>query len=166
MNYMIASLPIALYALALLLGLFNVDLPFASPLLHPLAQWMLLLSLALQSLWAAFGHIFASERVARSIGWAPSPFQHEIGAANVGIGLDAIVAAILGPTAAWAIFFCRGKLCVRRGSGSHQRHGSQRESCNQQCRPNFLVGYPHTADAADRAPLSLSLALTNGSTNA
>jgi len=102
---MIASLPIALYALALLLGLFNVDLPFASPRLHPLAQWMLFLSLAPQSLWAALGHIFVSERVARSIGWAPSPFQHEIGAANLGIGLGAIVAAILGPTAAWAIFF-------------------------------------------------------------
>lgn len=63
MHYLIASLPIALYALALILGLFNVDLPFASP------------------------------------------FQLEIGAANLAIGLGAIAATILGLAAAWAIFF-------------------------------------------------------------
>jgi hypothetical protein len=105
MYYVIASLPIALYSGALVLGLLGVELPFASTELRPLAQWMLFLSLALQSLWAAYGHIFVTERVAQSIGWPASPFQHEIGSANLGIGLGAIAAAILGPTAAWAIFF-------------------------------------------------------------
>jgi len=104
MHYVIASLPIALYLGALVLGLLDVDLPFASAELRPLAQWMLFMSLALQSLWAAYGHIFVTERVARSIGWTPSPFQLEIGAANLGIGLGAIAAAFFGHRAAWAIF--------------------------------------------------------------
>ncbi|MGH6865950.1 MAG: DUF6790 family protein [Methyloceanibacter sp.] len=63
------------------------------------------LSLAVNSLWAAFGHAFLTKIVARSIGWEPSPFQHEIAGANLGIGLGAIAAAVLGKGAAWAMFF-------------------------------------------------------------
>jgi len=105
MHNVIASLPIALYVGALVLGLLGIELPFASAELSPLAQWMLVLSLALQSLWAAFGHLCVTERVAQSIGWPASPFQHEIGSANLGIGVGAIVASVLGTSAAWAIFF-------------------------------------------------------------
>ena len=43
MCYVIASLPIALYLAALVLGLLGVELPFASAELRPLAQWMLFL---------------------------------------------------------------------------------------------------------------------------
>jgi hypothetical protein len=103
MSIAIASLPIALYAVALALGLLRVNLPFGSAELAPLAQWMLFLSLAVQSLWAAFGHLVWTERVAQSIGWAPSPFQKEIGGANLGIGLGALAASVLGHEAAWAI---------------------------------------------------------------
>jgi len=100
----LAFLPALLYAAALILGLFGVPLPFGDAALSPLAQWMLFLSLGLHSLWAAFWHLMASEMVARSIGWAPSPFQHEVGAANAGIGLAALAAPFLGPGAAWAAF--------------------------------------------------------------
>lgn len=100
----LAFLPALLYAVALALGISGVALPFGNAALSPLAQWMLFLSLGLHSLWAAFGHLAASEMVARSIGWEPSPFQHEVGAANAGIGLAAIVAAFVGPGAAWAAF--------------------------------------------------------------
>ena len=105
MHSVIASIPVALYVGALALGLMGVELPFASTALSPLAQWILFLSLALQSFWAAFGHLCVTERVAQSIGWPTSPFQHEIGSANLGIGVGAIAAAILGAAAAWAIFF-------------------------------------------------------------
>lgn len=100
----ISSIPIVLYIAALGLGIVGISLPFASGALSPLAQWMLVLSLGVQSLWSAFCHAFMTERVARSIGWEPSPFQHEIAGANLGIGLSAITAAVLGPTAAWAVF--------------------------------------------------------------
>lgn len=105
MQTVISSLPLALYAIALLLGLTGVELPFGDSGLSPLAQWMLFLSLGLQSLWAGFAHLAFSDVVARSIGWARSPFQHEIGGANIGIGLGAIAASMLGPHAGWAIFF-------------------------------------------------------------
>ena len=105
MLHAIAALPIILYLAALALGLFGVELPFASSELNPLAQWMLFLSLAIQSLWAALSHAVFSKQVARSIGWQPSPFQHEIAGANLGIGLGAIAASMLGVAAAWAIFF-------------------------------------------------------------
>lgn len=101
----VAALPIVLYVVALVLGLAGISLPFGSLELHPLTQWMLVLSLAVQSLWAAFGHIVWTERVATSIGWAPSPFQIEIGGANLGIGVGALVAAVLGHEAAWTITF-------------------------------------------------------------
>ncbi|GAB5374689.1 MAG: hypothetical protein AcusKO_11510 [Acuticoccus sp.] len=100
----LAFLPALLYALALILGLLEVALPLGDAALSPLAQWMLFLSLGLHSLWAAFGHLMASEMVARSIGWEPSPFQHEIGAANAGIGIAAVAAAFIGPGAAWTTF--------------------------------------------------------------
>jgi Family of unknown function (DUF6790) len=64
---------------------------------------MLSLGLGVPSLWAAFSHAFMSERVAKSIGWAPSPFQHEIAGANLSIGLGAIAASHLGVPAAWAM---------------------------------------------------------------
>ncbi len=103
MQTFISSIPIGLYVVALLLGLIGIPLPFASAELSPLAQWMIVLSLAAQSLWAAFCHAFLTERVAHSIGWQPSPFQHEIAGANLGIGLSALAASMLGTNAAWAI---------------------------------------------------------------
>lgn len=99
----LAYIPVGLYALALVLGLAGVPVPGASGAVPVLAAWMLAVSLGLNSLWAAFGHLCASEMVARSIGWAPSPFQHEVGWANLGIGTAAIAAPFLGGGAAWAV---------------------------------------------------------------
>jgi hypothetical protein len=103
MSPVIAFLPLVLYVIALVLGIADVALPGGDAALTPLAQWMLLLSLGVHSLWAAFGHLCASEMVAQSIGWQTSPFQQEVGAANLGIGLSAIAAAFLGEGAGWAV---------------------------------------------------------------
>jgi len=100
---LLAFIPAVLYGLALILGLFGVPMPLASDAFSPLVAWMLFLSLGLHSLWAAFGHLMASEMVAKSIGWETSPFQIEVGWANVGIGLGAIAASFLGFGAAVAI---------------------------------------------------------------
>jgi hypothetical protein len=105
MRYLTASLPIVLYVLALVLGFLGANLPFANAELHPYVQWMLFLSLGLASLWAAFGHFFMTEEVAKSIGWTPSPFQHEVAGANLGIALGAVAATVLGIAAAWPVFF-------------------------------------------------------------
>jgi hypothetical protein len=104
MNPIVASIPIVLYAIALVLGIVGVAVPGGGASLTPLAQWILLASLGLQSLWASFGHIFAAELIAKSIGWRTSPFQQEVGSANLGIGLAAIAATFLGEAAGWVVF--------------------------------------------------------------
>jgi len=104
MHPLMAYVPAVLYVLALVLGLFGARVPGAADGLAPLAQWMLLLSLGLHSLWAFMGHVFAAEPVARSIGWSSSPFQFEVGVANLGIGTAAIAAVWLGVGAGWAVF--------------------------------------------------------------
>ncbi len=48
-----------------------------------------------------FAHIFFGPPIARSIGWAPGPFQFEVGAANVGIGVAAIVTGAAFEPVAW-----------------------------------------------------------------
>lgn len=58
-----------------------------------LLRAVLFFPLGLMSLWAAFGHIFFPEMAARAIGWQTSPFQFEVGVANLGIGLAALYAA-------------------------------------------------------------------------
>jgi hypothetical protein len=104
MNSVIASIPIVLYTIALVLGAIGVAVPGGHPSLTPLAQWILLVSLGFQCLWASFGHIFAAELVAKSIGWQTSPFQQEVGGANLGIGLAAIAATFLGEAGGWVVF--------------------------------------------------------------
>jgi hypothetical protein len=104
MNPILSFVPAILYGVALVLGVADVAVPGAGPGLAPLAQWMLLVSLGLQSLWGFLGHTFVAEPVARSIGWETSPFQFEVGLANLGIGVSAIAAVWLGEPAAWAMF--------------------------------------------------------------
>lgn len=103
MQNLISAFPALCYAAAITLGFLEVGQPFGSAELSPLLQWMLSLGLGLPSLWAALSHAVFSGRVAQSIGWAPSPFQKEIAGANLGIGLGAIAASVLGPEAAWAM---------------------------------------------------------------
>ncbi|MCR9086811.1 MAG: hypothetical protein NXH97_08710 [Rhodobacteraceae bacterium] len=100
---LLAALPMVLFGIAFVLGVFGVPFPSAGAGISPFVAWMLVVSLGLNSLWAAFGHLAATERVAASIGWDPSPFQIEIGFANLGIGMAAIVAAFMGAGAAVAI---------------------------------------------------------------
>jgi len=83
MQQVISAFPALCYAAAVTLGFLDVHQPFGSAALTPLLQWMLSLGLGLPSLWAAL----------------------EIAGANVGIGLGAIAASVLGPEAAWAMTF-------------------------------------------------------------
>jgi len=105
MHLFMASLPVLLYLLAVVLGVLGVQQPYGSVELSPALQWMLTLSLGVPSLWAALGHAFNSEHVAKSIGWETSPFQKEVAGANLGIGLGAVAASVGGHAAAWAMFF-------------------------------------------------------------
>jgi hypothetical protein len=61
-----------------------------------LLRYIVLFPVGLMSLWAATGHIFFPAQAAAAIGWQTSPFQFEVGVANLGIGLAGLYAAFRG----------------------------------------------------------------------
>lgn len=59
-----------------------------------LLRYVNLLPVGLMGLWGALGHLVFPAQSAAGIGWAASPFQTEVGAANLGIGFAGIVGAV------------------------------------------------------------------------
>ncbi len=59
-------------------------------------RYLFLFPLGVQGLWAFVGHVFFARQAAASIGWATSPFQYEVGVANLGLGVACIYAAFKG----------------------------------------------------------------------
>ena len=93
-------------------------LPFAGPVMYVIAlvialvaggaddalywatMFAVLFLVGSTALGAGIAHLFFGPAIARSIGWQTSPFQFEVGAANLGIGIAGIVVgAFLGPPA-------------------------------------------------------------------
>ena len=69
---------------------------------RPLPRWFVIdralryvfvFPLGVLGLWAFIGHVMFPVRAAAAIGWPPSPFQFEVGYANLGIGLASLYAA-------------------------------------------------------------------------
>jgi Na+/melibiose symporter-like transporter len=58
-----------------------------------LLRYLFIFPLGLFGLWAFAGHVFFPEYSAAAIGWEPSPFQFEVGYANLGLGLASLYAA-------------------------------------------------------------------------
>ena len=94
---MVSLVPIVAWLAALLVAGIAIWRPQAartpSLIADRLLRAVLIFPLGVLSLWAAFGHIFFPEMAARAIGWQPSPFQFEVGVANLGIGAAALYAA-------------------------------------------------------------------------
>jgi hypothetical protein len=61
-----------------------------------LLRYLFLFPLGVQGLWAFFCQVFLPEETANAIGWEPSPFQFEVGVANLGLGLASLYAAFSG----------------------------------------------------------------------
>lgn len=80
-----------------------------------LLRYLFLFPLGLQGLWAFIGHVFFPEQSAASIGWATSPFQFEVGVANLGLGLASIYAAFRGFEARLAVAIAAA--CFLIGAG-------------------------------------------------
>jgi hypothetical protein len=55
-------------------------------------SWPLLLPIGLTGLWAGLFHVFLPETAAADIGWQSSPFQFEVGMADLAIGVTACAA--------------------------------------------------------------------------
>lgn len=84
-------------------------------------RYLFIFPLGLVSLWAFVGHVFFPERAAAAIGWQGSPFQFEVGVANLGIGLAALYAAFAPFTARIAVAIVAA--CFLIGAGIGHVHG-------------------------------------------
>lgn len=51
-----------------------------------------LLALGVESVWGGFFHVFVPGIASAQIGWQPSPFEFEVGVADLAMGIVAIVA--------------------------------------------------------------------------
>ncbi|HEY9213689.1 MAG TPA: DUF6790 family protein [Ancylobacter sp.] len=96
---MVFWFPIAMWIVALVVAVLIVlrgSRPIkAAALFDQLLRTILLFPVGLMGLWAFTGHVFFAERTAASIGWATSPFQFEVGMANLGIGLAGVIGAFV-----------------------------------------------------------------------
>jgi hypothetical protein len=82
-----------------------------------LSRYLFLFPLGIQGVWAFVGHVFFPERSAAAIGWATSPFQYEVGVANLGLGLAAIYAAFRGFEARVAVGIAAACFLIGAGIG-------------------------------------------------
>ena len=55
-------------------------------------RYMMLLPIGVGSLFGFFLHAFAPEYTAQKLGWVESPFQFQVAAANLGLGVAGIIA--------------------------------------------------------------------------
>lgn len=87
-GFLIRNLPAVLFVLAVIIAFTRRRSPAAERLL----AWTLLLPIGVTGLWAGIYHVFFPEIAARYIGWQASPFQFEVGMADLAIGATACLA--------------------------------------------------------------------------
>ena len=86
--FVLRNLPLFLFVAALALAVASRS---GAPIADRLLAWILLLPIGVTGLWAAAFHLFFPEIAAADIGWDPSPFQFEVGMADLAIGATACV---------------------------------------------------------------------------
>jgi hypothetical protein len=115
----VSLVPVALWVVALLFAAIAVrrgprPITFGS-VVDRLLRYILIFPLGVQSLWAFACHVFIPEQSAAAIGWKASPFQYEVGVANLGIGVAALYAAFKGFQARAAVAIMAA--CFLGGAG-------------------------------------------------
>lgn len=54
--------------------------------------WVLLLAVGLDAIWAGLFHVFFPDVASAQIGWQPSPYEFEVGVADIAYGVVAVLA--------------------------------------------------------------------------
>ena len=115
----VTFVPIALWLAALLgasIAVLFAQRPITLRLIaDKLLRYLFIFPLGVQGLWAFLGHVFLPEASAAAIGWAPSPFQYEVGVANLGIAVASFYAAFMGYQARAAV--SAAAACFLGGAG-------------------------------------------------
>jgi len=87
------SLVMLILAVVLALGLSRPWRSGAGPKLsEEMFRWVALLAMGLVGLYTGVTHVFLPDTSAAEIGWAPSPFQFEVGMADLTIGVLGVLA--------------------------------------------------------------------------
>jgi hypothetical protein len=87
-GFLLRNLPALLFVAAILLAVFTDG---HATVADRLLAWTLLLPIGVTGLWAGITHVFFPATAAAHIGWAPSPFQFEVGMADLAIGVTACI---------------------------------------------------------------------------
>jgi hypothetical protein len=89
-RFVLTHVPLIMFVLAIVLAAtMRNDAPTGAE--HWLG-WLLLLPIGADALWAGLFHVFAPHTAASFIGWQVSPFQFEIGVADIALGVMGIAA--------------------------------------------------------------------------
>ena len=88
-GFAVRNLPALLLVLALAMAALRRG---PTPAAERFLAWVLLLPIGVTGLWAGLFHIFFPTIAARYIGWQVSPFQFEVGMADLAIGVTACLA--------------------------------------------------------------------------
>ncbi|WBT37744.1 DUF6790 family protein [Hyphomicrobium sp. DMF-1] len=86
-RFVLTNLPAFLLVLAFVIATLSTGIPRTA---ERYLSWLLLLAVGCEMVWAGFFHVFFPETAASFINWQVSPFQFEIGVADLSIGLVAI----------------------------------------------------------------------------
>jgi len=88
-RFLLQNLPGILLVVALMIAVARRG---HGPAAERFLSWILLLPIGVTGLWAGAFHVFLPATAASFIGWQPSPFQFEVGMADLAIGATACIA--------------------------------------------------------------------------
>lgn len=87
--FVLRNLPAFLFVSGVLLAAVRRNSHWSTP--ERFLSWILLLPLGVTGLWAGLFHLFMPTVAADLIGWQTSPFQFEVGMADLAIGVTAFL---------------------------------------------------------------------------
>ena len=89
-SFLIQNVPAFLFVVALILA--TTGLPRGGDVTSRFLAWILLLPIGVTGLWAGIAHVAFPQVAAAHIGWEVSPYQFEVGMADLAIGITAFLA--------------------------------------------------------------------------
>ncbi|WP_052360010.1 DUF6790 family protein [Solidesulfovibrio alcoholivorans] len=87
-------------------------------LLEDVLRYLVFFFVGVGGVWGGIGHVFFADKIAASIGWAPSPFQFEVGMANFGFGIAGLLAPFTRPRS-WLGLITAQSVFLLGAAGGH-----------------------------------------------
>lgn len=91
-GFTLTNVPIIAVSLAIALGLMMYR--HSKGWKYWVLRFIFLLPVGVQGIWAFIFHVFYADLASTAIGWEYSPFEYEVGVANLGVGIMGIYAFI------------------------------------------------------------------------